>query len=247
MENEWKIFLDMVVEPQVRKFCGPLFFSASETTPKGTIKGSASFGLVDTGQKKLLVTCWHVIYGEGGFRQIHAEDSTCGFVLGIGGTHPHSLSYEFLMQKRVDDEKRCDLVTFDVGDALDLIAASNLEFYNLKANPPPKVQNGDLLFMIGFPAKGRIEEESAVSHVRQPIAVQASRIGQSNFHASVVNLSLDESDYGGISGTPCFTVMESSAVRLVGFATGFEGNSANIIQFTYARYIGEDGIIRYMD
>lgn len=111
MERASKFFLNMVVEPQVRKFCGPLFFSASNTTPKGTIKGSASFGLVDTGQKKLLVTCWHVIYGKGGFKQIHAEDSTCRFAIGIGGT-------------------------------------------------------------------------------------------QSSFHANVVNLRLDETDYGGISGTP---------------------------------------------
>src|SRR5579871_5600854 len=110
-----KFLLNMVVEPQVRKFCGPLFFSNSNTTPKGTIKSCASFGLVDTGQKKLLVTCWHVIYGEGGFEQIHAEDSTYRFAMGIGGTYPHSLSYEHLVEKQVDQERRCDLVTFDVG------------------------------------------------------------------------------------------------------------------------------------
>lgn len=239
-------FLNMVIEPQVRRFCGPMFFASSNVTPKGTIRGSATFGLVDTGQKKLLVTCWHVVYGEGGFKQIHDEDSDCRFALGIGGRHPHSLSFEDLMKNQVDAERRCDLVTFDISDALDLVAASNLEFFNLKANPPPKVQNGNMIYMIGFPAKGRVENDDSVGHIRQPIGVQASRVGLSNFHASVSNLGLDVTDYGGISGAPCFTITHSSSVRLVGFATGFNGNSSSIMQFTYAHYIGEDGYIRYM-
>jgi len=238
--------LIMIVEPQVRKFCGPLFFVSSNVTPKGTINGSGSFGLIDTGKKKLLVTCWHVIFGEGGFKEVHSENSAFRFAIGFGGKYPHSLSFEDLMKIKVDDEKRCDLVTFDVSDALDLVAASNLEFYNLKANRPPKVRVGDVLYFIGFTAKGRIENDSSVGHVRQPFGVQASYVGESMFHASGINLALNETDYGGISGAPCFAINESSSIRLVGFATGYAPNEMNMIQFTYARFIGEDGIIRYM-
>ena len=150
-------FLKMIVEPQVRKFCGPLFFVSSQTTPKGTINGSASFGLVDTGQKKLLVTCWHVLFGGGGFKEVHSMNPAFRFGIGFGGTKPVSLSYEDLMEKKVDDERRCDLVTFDVSDALDLVAASNLEFYNLKANRPPKVKMGDVLYLIGFHRKTELK------------------------------------------------------------------------------------------
>jgi hypothetical protein len=241
-----KMFLNMVVEPQVRRFCGPLFFVSSNTTPKGNIKGSGSFGLIDTGKNKLLVTCWHVAFGAGGFKEIHSEDSAFRFGIGFGGKYPHSLSFEDLMEVKVDDEKRCDLVAFDVSDALDLVAASNLEFYNLKANRPPQVQVGDVLYLIGFPAKGRIENDSSVGHVRQPLGVQASQVGKFTFQANVINLGLDQTDYGGISGAPCFVVSESSPIRLVGFATGYAPNQMNMIQFTYARYIGEDGLIRYM-
>jgi hypothetical protein len=241
-----RLFLNMIVDPQVRTFCGPLFFVSSRTTPKGTINGSASFGLVDTGQKKLLVTCWHVLFGEGGFKEVHSMNPAFQFGIGFGDTKPVSISYEDLMGMKVDDSRRCDLVTFDVSDALDLVAASNLEFYNLKANRPPKVKIGDVLYFIGFPSKDRIENETSVSHIRQPFGVQVARENESNFMASVINFKLDKTDYGGISGAPCFVVQEGRPIRLVGFATGYGDTVLNMLQFTYARFIGEDGVIRYM-
>jgi len=233
----------MIVEPQVKKFCGPLFFTSSNTTPKDNIESSGSFGLVSIGEKKLLVTCWHVLEG---FKEKHSKNSALRFGIGFGGKHPVSVSLDDLLKMKVDDERRCDLATFDVSDALDLVAASNLEFFNLNVNCPPKVHVGDVLYLIGFPGKGRIENETSVGFPRQPIGVQASQIGEFTFISCVINLKLDETDYGGISGAPCFIVREGAPIRLVGFATGFAANQMNMLQFTYARYIGEDGIIRYM-
>jgi hypothetical protein len=236
----------MIVEPQVRKFCGPLFFTSSNTTPKGNIESSGSFGLVSIGEKKLLVTCWHVLYGEDGFKEKHSKNPTLQFGIGSGGGHPVSVSLDDLLKMKVDDERRCDLATFDISDALDWVAASNLDFFNLNVNPPPEVQVGDVLYLIGFPGKGRIENETSVGFPRQSIGVQASLIGESTFISNVVNLKLDATDYGGISGAPCFVVREGAPLKLVGFATGFAPNQMNMLQFTYARYIGKDGIIRYM-
>ncbi len=241
-------FLSMTVEPQVRRFCGPVFFASSNETQKGTIGGSGTFGLIDTGKKKLLVTCWHVIYGVGGFKEVHSENPEYRFGIGFGGSHPHSLSYDYLMQAKVDEERRCDLVTFDVSDdeSLQLMAASNLDFYNVKANRPPKVKVGDVIYFIGFPCKGRIENEKSVWHIRAPFGVHANQVGESTFQADVQGLALDETDYGGVSGAPCFIVNESSVVRLAGFVTGYSGPSLHMLQFTYARFIDENGIIHYM-
>jgi hypothetical protein len=237
------LFLTMIVEPQVRKFCGPLFFTSSNTTPKDNIESSGSFGLISIGKKKLMVTCWHVLEG---FKEEHSKNPALRFGIGFGGKHPVSVSFDDLLKMKVDDERRCDLATFDVSDAMDLIAAGNLDFYDLNANRPPKVKVGDALYLIGFPGKGRIENETSVGFPRQPIGVQASQIGEFTFISNVMNLKLDETDYGGISGAPCFIVQEGLPIRLVGFATGFAPNQMNMLQFTYARYIGQDGIIRYM-
>jgi hypothetical protein len=207
--------------------------------------GSGSFGLVSIGDKRLLVTCWHVLYGKDGFKEMHLKNPALEFGIGFGGRYPVSLSFDDLLEKKVDDERRCDLVTFNVSDALDLVAASNLAFFDLNVNPPAKVHDGDVLYLIGFPAKGRIENETSVGFPRQPIGVQASQIGEFNFFARGIK-KLDETDYAGISGAPCFIVREGAPLKLVGFATGFAPNQMNMLQFTYARFIGQDGIIRYM-
>jgi hypothetical protein len=235
--------LNMIVEPQVRKFCGPLFFASSTTTPRGNIESSGSFGLVSIGQTKLLVTCWHVLDA---FKKMHSLDPALHFGIGFGGPRPVAVSFDDLLEMKVDDERRCDLATFDVSDALDLVAASNLDFFNLNANRPPRVRVGDVLYLIGFPGKGRIDNETSIGFPRQPIGVQASQVGEFTFFSRVGNLRLDETDYGGISGAPCFVVEEGAPIKLVGFATGFAPNEMNMLQFTYAKYIGEDGIIRYM-
>src|SRR6266404_5437779 len=55
--------LEFVTEPQVRQFCGPIFFTKSLESPLGNVTASGSFGLVDTGTERLLVTCNHVWEG----------------------------------------------------------------------------------------------------------------------------------------------------------------------------------------
>ena len=151
------------------------------------------------------------------------------------------------MEIKVDDDKRCDLVTFDVGDdhGIHLVAQSNLEFFNLKTYPPPKVEVGNVLYLIGFPGKGKIENENSIGHPRQPFGVEAVHVGESSFHARGI-AGLDQTDYAGISGAPCFVISKNTPIRLAGFATGFAPNEINLIQFTYAHFIGEDGKISHM-
>jgi hypothetical protein len=53
-------YLEWIVEPQVTRFCNPVFFITSDKKVAGHIEASGSYGLMDTGRKKLLVTCHHV-------------------------------------------------------------------------------------------------------------------------------------------------------------------------------------------
>src|ERR1039458_4951855 len=56
--------LNRVISPQISPFRGLLYFARlQEPTPGATIAGQGGFGLVDTGNKKLLVTCNHVWEG----------------------------------------------------------------------------------------------------------------------------------------------------------------------------------------
>src|SRR5436309_13690454 len=53
--------IEFWIEPQINPYRGPLFIPRSLESPVGdNIITNGGFGLVDTGRKKLLVTCQHV-------------------------------------------------------------------------------------------------------------------------------------------------------------------------------------------
>ncbi len=211
------------------------------TTPKGNIFANGSFGLIDTGKMKLLITCHHV-WNE--FKKLRAEKPELMFGLCIDIFNPIMIPDPDSLF--VDECRRCDLATFDMGTILDAFTPQGLQFFNVHANRPPKLNNGENLYMIGFPGKGREDNQSSVGFVRQPIAVTATQVGVSKFFADVSKFRLRARDFGGISGCPCFVIWENRPIRLVGFATGFGEDNLGLLQFTYARYIQPNGVIQYM-
>ena len=241
MDEETKDYLAFIVDPEVRQYCGPLFFSTSLTTPSGNILGNGSFALVNTGKMKLLVTCNHV-WDE--FKALRSQDSNVMFSLCVDKFSPIIITDPDSLL--VDADKRCDLATFDTKPVSDAFASGALQFFDLNANRPPKLRDGDTLYMIGFPGKGRQTNESSLGFPRQPIGVAATQVGNSSFYADVRKLNLNADDFGGISGCPCFLVLKDRPIRLVGFATGYAPNNVAMLQFTYARYIQPDGIIQSM-
>lgn len=64
--------LRFIIEPEIRGYRGPLFFTRSLKIAAGeNVITNGGFGLVDTGQKKLLVTCHHVWKT---FQELHDSD-----------------------------------------------------------------------------------------------------------------------------------------------------------------------------
>lgn len=231
-----------MVEPKVRKMARPLFFATSQEIPKGNIHDSSTFALVDTGELKLLVTCNHVWEG---FKTMRSEKHpNLMFCVSLNGPTPiiiHDIDLRFN-----DGDKRSDLATFKMDDELvSLCKDRGLEFYNLRSNPPPKVQKGDILYLIGYPAKGRRDEENAIGFPLQVIGVNVIEVGEFHFFGNVQKFGLNKEDYVGVSGSPCFVVQENKPIRLVGFTTDYSG-LMDRLQFTYANQIAPDGVIHYM-
>lgn len=241
MDAETRNYLEYIVDPAVRQYCGPLFFTTSLTTPANNILQNGSFGLVNTGRKNLLVTCNHV-WEE--FKELLKGKSNLMFSLCIDKFNPVVIPDPDSLF--VDADKRCDLATFDTAQISEAFVSESLQFFNISANPPPKLHEGDTLYMIGFPGKGRRADERSLGFSRQPIGVVATEVGNFGFFANAKNLNLDTNDFGGISGCPCFLVLKDKPIRLVGFATGYAPGNFATLQFTYARFIQPDGIIQYM-
>ena len=96
-----------MIEPQVRQFCGPIFFSRSLQTASGNIIANGSFGLVDTGNKKLLVTNFHVWDG---FHQERLDDPKLQMCISVGKEHPLA----FAPDKALGEDRDLDIATFDM-------------------------------------------------------------------------------------------------------------------------------------
>jgi hypothetical protein len=230
--------LIFIIEPQVRQFCGPLFFTNSLLTPAGNIPNNGSFGLIDTGEKKLMVTCCHV-WDE--FKEQRAKNPKLMFGVCFDMLQPVTVEMDSIL---VDEDRRCDLVTFDMQSLLPI--CRKLDFYNLYQNQPPQINEGDVLYLIGFPGKGRLDNEDSIGFSRQPIGAQATEVGKFRFFASVKNLGLQVDDFGGISGAPCFLVRDNLQLKFVGFTTGYAPNEMNSLSFSYVDFIRPDGTINYM-
>lgn len=223
--------LEFVIEPQVRKFCGPMFLSRSLETAMGDVTANGSFGLVDTGNKKLLVTCYHV-WDE--FRKGRDKNSDLQMCICLDQRNP----VVFAPEEPLGEDRELDIVTFDMEPLLE--ACGGRTFYPLNQKPARKVAKGDVLFFIGFPGNLRCVIDGALGFGRSPYALRAHSMDNMRFYSDVSNVIKQSEQFGGISGCPCFVVQEDKPIRLAGFATS---KWKEFLVFTHARCLNHDGTI----
>lgn len=247
MFTEIELELGFVIEPELLPYCGPLFFSRSLTSAFGNVTANGSFGLVDTGQKRLLVTCHHV-WDE--FQKARDKDSQLRLLVCLGRPFPVVLDLE-----PFDQDKSLDIAVFDIAPLLQ--ACAGRKFFSLNHNLPPHVHVGDRLFLFGYPGFLRCATAEGVGFGRMCYAVNVSDVSVSRFVADVSqakaiyveeqNRGEEDNPHGGISGSPCFLVQDDRPLRLVGFATSEiafpSPESPRLLRFTHARCLNPDGTI----
>jgi hypothetical protein len=222
--------------PEIRPYCGPLYFSRSLNFAAGNIITNGSFGLVNTGLKKLLVTCYHV-WAE--FKKLQAEDPNLKIHICLDQGSPVVLQAE-----PIDQDARLDIATFDMESLLS--ACSGRKFYPLEQNPPRPVVSGDRIFLIGYPGVFRSATVESVQFGRTPYALSVSDSSADGlrFSADISKAIYEESQlqdkHGGISGSPCFLIRQGWPAQLVGFTSE---DCMSILWFTHARCLNRDGTI----
>ena len=237
--------LKFVIEPQISPFCGPLFFTRSwESAVGDNVIANGSFGLVDTGLKKLLITCHHVWEK---FQAERRNDSKVRMCVWLDQKQP----VVFGQQVPIDHDESLDIATFDITPVL--AACGGRKFYPLHQNPAPRVAKGDRLVLKGYPGVARsatVEgldfgttiyacEVSDVSGLR--VMADLSKAAKKFFGPPVRIPEPETSPHGGISGSPCFLVRDARPVRLVGFVTA---DCLDILRFTHASCLNPDGTIK---
>jgi hypothetical protein len=226
--------LKWVFEPEARQFCGPLYFTRSLEIASGNVTNNGSYGLVDTGTRRLLVTCYHV-WEE--FQRARLEDQNLLMCVCLDWSKP---AIVLDVEKPFSRDEALDIVTFDIGHLLD--TCGRYKFYPLNQNRPRRVKRGDLILFVGFPGHFRHVEDGALTIVRQGFVIgvgDCSRDGL-KFISNIKSLNLTSDELGGTSGSPCFLVRNKFPLQLVGFLTKV---AMNLLHFTHARCLDRDGTI----
>lgn len=249
-EEKWSLVemeLKFVIEPQISPYRGPLYFGRSLETAMGdSVIANGGFGLVDTGKKKLLVTCHHVWEG---FQEERRKDSSARMFVGLDRQPP----VVFDQSEPIDHDKSLDIVTFDMTPMLAF--CDGRKFYPLNRNPAPLPAKGSQLVVVGNQGIFRSGTKNGLCFGATTYSLQVADF--SGFRV-VADLSKAETKYamqpmrasqpetsphGGISGSPCFLVRQDSQAHLVGFVTA---NCLGTLLVTHVRCLNPDGTINRM-
>jgi hypothetical protein len=223
--------LEYVIEPQVRQLCGNIYFRDSHKTADN-ITNNGSFGLVDTGKKKLLVTCCHIWDG---FQKERFENGDLEMRIGLGKKE----TVVFAPDSAIGEDRELDIATFDMEPLLGAFGGS--KFYDLTQNPVREVAKGDVLFFIGFPGHLRRVIDGVAIFGRSPYGVSVCGVDGWRFYSDITDVAMHQDELGGMSGCPCFLVRWGKPIQLVGFATHVL--MRNLLFFTHARCLKPDGTI----
>jgi hypothetical protein len=239
--------LSLVVSPQISPFRGPLYFARLNEPARGAaIVDQGGFGLVSTGNKKLLVTCNHVWEGF-----LKAKENDPNLRLHLCFNLERKQPFIFDVRNPLDQDKSLDIAVFDMEPVLALCAG--LKFYPLDQNPPPHLKRGDWIIVLGNQGMNRPTNTESLEFGLTIYALPIADVDQhgQKFHVEKISkLKIrrlhaparppQNNPHGGISGSPCFLLTPGPLCKLVGFVTEF---GFDCLRFTHASCLKLNGTI----
>ncbi len=147
MSSDLEFHQTFLIEGEILGYCGPLFFSRSAELRPADVAANGSFGLVDTGERNLLVTCCHVVED---FDSQKAENPELQMAVLLGGGYPVALDRSLL----IDADRGLDLAIFDMAPLLPHCSFRN--FYPTFQKPPPALKPHDILAFLGYIGEYRV-------------------------------------------------------------------------------------------
>jgi hypothetical protein len=112
--------LKFITEQQIRPYCGALFFSPSRVEALKVVDTNGSYGLIDTGQKKILVTAHHV-WSE--FKIKRNVEPNLQLLLCLEQNFPPAV---LDTRNLIDEDQKLDLAIFNSGSPCFLIRAGRV-------------------------------------------------------------------------------------------------------------------------
>jgi hypothetical protein len=198
-----------------------IWVNISTSAPPPTVDDNGTCAFVDTGEKKLLITAYHVLAK---FRKEKARNAAAGLCVCLGRQSV------FLDSPRVldEDESTLDLAVIEFTH-LENLSGQQKRYFPIRKWPIPTAASGDAITLIGFPGAFRFTHPSFGAFEPAGLAFTVSSVSDRNIvladetgtrRTKGGRLREDEGiPFGGFSGAPAF-LFRDDMFHLVGFMRG---------------------------
>jgi hypothetical protein len=217
--------LDTIVKQlaqEMLEYCGPILIVPGINSWPDQMIANATYSLIDTGQKRLLITCHHVWQG---YLDRRAQDPRCVLALNLGDgeaniafSHPESCV--------IDSDPDLDLAVFDFEPDHIKLGQTPLshqkKWFPVPQWPMKKASEGDTIVLMGFPGSLIRKAGRLCTFTAQHVPMTVSGVGHKtimvfNHAENRESLAWINKGPGGLSGSPAYTRDENGEFRIVGF------------------------------
>lgn len=243
-DSENDIFYAMA--QAIRPHVCPIFLLPHVDAGPTEIIANGTATLLDTGKRRLILTCWHVWDS---FCRRRRADPSITLVLAVGdGRSPFVINDAEMID---GDHKDIDLAVLSFAP-LETILATEKRFFEAPAWPPRPPAVGEVACVAGFPGHHRQVQEDKTGVTFHFTLVVDFVTSVSDRHFVLVDEGLERKErrvnaslstlgcLGGMSGGPAF-VNRKDGLELLGMIyEASEGKNATYY-VAHAHFIGADG------
>jgi hypothetical protein len=242
---------------ELLRFCGPIFVAPALNSYPGTMIGNGTYALIDTGEKRLLITCSHV-WDEYGAKHDQNSETVLALSLGEGDSN---IAFKDPKSHRIAIDRDLDLVVLEF-EPDQIHVPHRKSWFKISDWPIQQAEKGDCIITLGFPGAWRKTAglECKFECVVIPVIVTDTNdrtiaAFSDNKNKQVLNDMKDS--MGGFSGSPAYRLNTNGEMSLVGFTKiGPEpGNAPErkyltspdsdllLVQFTHACFLRPNGML----
>jgi hypothetical protein len=203
---------------QLLPHVGSIFIAPGPATLPREIIGGATATLLDTGARRMLITCHHVLQE---LRDQKKETPSAILALNLGDGNQTVELPDPENHLIHDQATPLDLVSFRYA-GLCSPSFPEKQYLQVKTDHSPRVERGDYLVFVGFPGAFRSTRGCLVKITSMAIPLVVTDVSPSTIFAAADGnndevLTDMQDHFGGFSGSPVYLVKEQRPLVLVGF------------------------------
>jgi hypothetical protein len=244
---------------ELSRYCGPIFIVPSLNSDPTEIR-SGTFALIDTGQKRLLVTCFHVWYD---YEERHSANDKTRLAVAVSDS---VISFTNPKEHLIAADKDLDLAVFEF-EPRTINVSHKKSWFKIRDWPIPKVNKGIYIVTLGYPGAGRTSSGNVCKVQSVPFPLEITDTNDRTI--SVFNTEKNQNVFndlkdclGGISGSPAYCFSKKGELQLIGFVKDgpLESSAPNrqyqaesgsplsaALFFTHASFLQRDGTLGCVD